>query len=54
MHTHAQDKIPEDKAKPYIFYPVSKNPETNSNNLTKLVTTCLTYNLDMMAIFPMY
>ena len=54
MCTHTQDKIPEKKSKTYMFYPIAKNTETNSNKLTKLVTTCLNYNLAKMEILPIY
>ena len=48
----ATNNILEGKPKPYIFYPVDKNPKNKSTKITKLATTCLTYNLDNMAMLP--
>ena len=53
MHAHTRN-IPEDSAKPYIFYPVSKSTKTKSPKLTKLVTMCLNYNSAKMAIATQY
>ena len=48
-HVHAraptQLNISEDSAKPYIFNPVAKSTETNSAEITKIVTMRLTTNL---------
>ena len=49
---HTKHNILEGKPKPYIFYPVDKNPKNKSTKITKLATTCLTYNLDNMAMLP--
>ena len=35
VRTHTQDNIPEESAKPYIFYPVAKKTETTNINVTK-------------------